>query len=263
MAQKSLRSAIIASAVIFLRLSTVAQAEIDGHGPDAWQVRGVASDNMLNARMGPGTDCPIIEIFAQNARGLREVTCVPYYTMAHPSNMTDTEYQGLPSPWCLTQSADLAKAGWVSQHYLAEDGYIPVDSATVGPDAVPSDQLITHAQDLVRALYEADYFSNQGGPKPLTPENATNYFTADAAAALHAQQLGADALYGTQDFDGSVGEPQPDPENPMLRGMIILYVEITNFGQAHTAVFRLRADPTQPGAPLRIFRIEHGEWSFP
>lgn len=29
------------------------RAEIDGHGPDAWRVTGVAPDDVLNARMGP------------------------------------------------------------------------------------------------------------------------------------------------------------------------------------------------------------------
>ena len=31
----------------------------------------------------------------------------------------------------------------------------------------------------------------------------------------------------------------------------------------HTAVFRLRPDPSQPGAPVRIFRIERDGWQFP
>jgi len=30
------------------------RAEIDGHGPDAWRVTGVAPDDVLNAWMGPG-----------------------------------------------------------------------------------------------------------------------------------------------------------------------------------------------------------------
>ncbi|MEQ5829405.1 hypothetical protein J3456_18845 [Sulfitobacter sp. NFXS29] len=263
MAKEFIPYEIIVSAVVCLGLSTAAHAEIDGHGPDAWQVRGVASNDVLNARMGPGTDYSIIETFAHDARGLHQVTCVPYFTMAHYINMTDAEYKALPSPWCLMRSADLSKAGWVSQRYLAADGYIPVDSPTVGSDAVSSDQLISHAQDLVRALYEAHYFADKGGPQPLSPENAANYFTTEVAAALHAQPLGADPLYGAQDFNGSVDEPQPDPENPMLRGTITLNVDITNFGQTHTAVFYLRADPGQPGAPIRIFRIEHGDWSFP
>ena len=48
----------------------------------------------------------------------------------------------------------------------------------------------------------------------------------------------------------------------MLYGMITLYVDSKYFTQADIAVFRLRADPSQPGASLRIFRIKHGDWSF-
>src|SRR5690606_9481160 len=47
-----------------------AHAEIDGHGPDAWRVTGVAAQDTLNARMGPGTSYPVIETFAQDERGM-------------------------------------------------------------------------------------------------------------------------------------------------------------------------------------------------
>ena len=102
-------------------LPLAAQAEIDGHGPDAWRVTGVASDDVLNARMGPGTDYPVIETFAHNERGLEEITCVPFYKMAHFSAMTEAEREGLTPRWCLMRSADLAKAGWVAQRYLIAD----------------------------------------------------------------------------------------------------------------------------------------------
>ena len=45
-----------------------ASAEIDGHGPDAWRVTGVAADDVLNARVGPGTGYPVIDSFAHDAR---------------------------------------------------------------------------------------------------------------------------------------------------------------------------------------------------
>lgn len=44
-------------AIVSLGLWTSgAQADLDGHGPDLWRVIGVAANDMLNARMGPGTD---------------------------------------------------------------------------------------------------------------------------------------------------------------------------------------------------------------
>ena len=49
----------------------------------------------------------------------------------------------------------------------------------------------------------------------------------------------------------------------MLRGMITINVDFTNFGQQQRAVFYLRPDPTKPEAPLRIFRVEHDGWWYP
>ncbi len=241
----------------------LALAEIDGHGPDAWQVHGVPANDVLNARMGPGTNYPVIETFASDERRLEQITCVPFYTMAHFREMTDAQLDSLPARWCLMRSADLRRAGWVAARYLIEDGAELLDAPTTDVSGGAGDELIFQAQDLVRALYENAYLATIGGPHPLDPANAGAYFSSDVVAAMRAQPLQADPLYGAQDFDGSVSEPEPDPDQPMLRGMITLNVEIVNFGQKHTAVFRLRADPTQPGAPIRIFRIEHDGWSFP
>ena len=253
-------------AIVFFGLGWLpfaAQAEIDGYGPDAWQVHGVAANDVLNARMGPGTAFPVIETFAHDERGLQQITCVPFYTMAHFSAMTEAQRNSLPARWCLMRSADLSKAGWVAARYLVEDGFEPVGIPTTGRDAMPSDDLIFHAQDLVRELYEASYLATVGGPQPLDPANAINYFSSEVVAAMQSQPLGADPIYGAQDFEGSVSEPEPDPDQPMFRGMITINVEIVNFGRPHTAIFRLRADPTQTGAPIRIFRVEHDGWSFP
>lgn len=244
-------------------LPFAAHAEIDGHGPDAWRVHGVAANDVLNARMGPGTSYPVIETFAHDARVLQEITCVPFFTMAHFSAMREAERDALPPRWCLMRSADMSKAGWVAQRYLIEDGLEPERPPTSGPDTVPGNDLISHAQDLVQALYESADRARQGGPHPLDPANAINYFSSDVVAAMRANPLQADPLYGAQDFQGSVSEPRPDPAQPMLRGMITIHVGIVNFGRTHTAIFRLRADPSQPGAPFRIFRIEHDGWSFP
>ena len=60
-----------------------------------------------------------------------------------------------------------------------------------------------------------------------------------------------------------MSEPEADPDQPMLRGMVTINVDMVNFGRPQRAVFRLRADPGQPGAPLRIFRVEHEGWEFP
>ncbi|MEP3114490.1 hypothetical protein [Nisaea sp.] len=271
---------IITLGLNLLPLAT--QAEIDGHGPDAWRVTGVASDDVLNARMGPGTDYPVIETFAHNERGLEEITCVPFYTMVHFSAMTEAEREGLTPRWCLMRSADLAKAGWVTQRYLiadfdddvlfSDDGshdpplkvmdVMKVRAApTAGTQTWSSDDLVDYARGLVETLYEYD--DPALGQSPLDPGARDVFFSKDFVAALQAYPPGADLLFGAQDFEGSISKPVPDPEQPMFRGMITINVEVENFGQTHTAVFRLRGDTTRPEAPLRIFRIEHDGWSYP
>ncbi|MEO3388200.1 hypothetical protein [Mesorhizobium sp. CAU 1741] len=235
-----------------------AQAEIDGYGPDAWRVVGVGSNDVLNARMGPGTRYPVIETFAHDERGLEQITCVPFYTMAHFQDMAEADRNALPPRWCLMRSADLSRAGWVAQRYIIDDQADLVEDVTTARD-----DPVSHAVDLVRALYESADLAAVGGPEPLHPDNAIDYFATEVVAAMQSRPLQANPLYGAQAFEGSVSEPKPDPAHPMLRGMITLNVEIVNFGRPQQAVFRLRADPSQPGAPIRIFRIEHESWSFP
>lgn len=240
-----------------------AHSQVDGHGPDAWQVDGVAADDVLNARIGPGTNYPVIATFAHDERGLQQVTCVPLATMEAFQALTPAQRNSLPPPWCLMRSADLSRTGWVLQRYLIGDGYEPVDSPTTGPGAIPEDAMVDHAVDLVRALYERADLATRGGPDPLDPANAGDYFSSEVVAAMQAEPLQADPVFGAQDFEGSFSEPEPDPDQPVLRGMITLTVRIVNFGRPHTAVIRLRADTSRPGAPIRIFRIEHDGWSFP
>lgn len=272
---------VLSGALLLVSQPIAALAEIDGHGPDAWKVQGVASNDMLNARMGPGTSYPVIETFAHDERELEQITCIPYYTMKHYSVMSEAEIDALPSPWCLMRSADMSKAGWVAQRYLiadfddevlsgepgnnrseaAVDPMKMLPAPTAGSDSWSSDQLIEHARGLVAALYEYD--DHAQGRSYLDPAASDAFFSRDFVAALQSSPPGADLLIGAQDFEGSISEPAPDPDDPMLRGMITINVDFVNFGQAQRAVFRLRGDTSRPDAPLRIFRIEHDGWSFP
>jgi len=236
-----------------------AHAEIDGHGPDAWRVHGVAANDVLNARMGPGTNFPIIDTFGHDERRLQQVTCVPLLIGGASANLTKAQRDALSPRWCLMRSADLARAGWVRQSYLTDEG----SEEAQAPGASGSEGMIAEAVDLVRALYDSAADAANGGPHPLDPANAKKFFAADVVKAMQSQPIDADPLFGAQDFDGSHGAPVADADQPMFRGMIKVNVAIVNFGQRHTAVFRLRADPDQPGAPIRIFRIEHDGWSFP
>lgn len=276
------RNAMAAIAAAFALLASVAQAEIDGSGPDAWRVTGVAPNDVLNVRMGPGADYPVIATFAHDQRELQQITCVPFYTMAHFSAMTEAELDALPPRWCLMRTADLATAGWVAQRYLIADfdddilfgnggaheeqeEVVDVEkilpAPTTGPQAWSGDDLIEHARALVAALY--DYDDHGVGLSHRDPAAPDVFFSTGFRDALRSHPPGADLLIGAQDFQGSVSEPVPDPDEPMFRGMITINVEVENFGKTHTAVFRLRGDATRPDAPLRIFRIEHDGWSYP
>lgn len=252
---------------------SAAKAEIDGHGPDAWRVTGVASNDVLNARMGPGTNYPVIETFAYNERNMKQITCVPFYTTAHYTAMTQAQISALPSRWCLMRNKAMSKAGWVAQRYITPEGSEPIATTKKSPSAQPVHEPyapdpdinpVSQAQDLVREIYERQFQSeNSNLPSAFDPKVSHHYFTDDIIAWLASGNVGAHPLYGAQDFDVILDEPMPDPDQPMLRGMITINVDFTNFGKPQRVVFYLRADTTKPSAPLRVFRVEHDGWSYP
>ncbi len=267
-----------------LMLATPVKAEIDGHGPDGWRVTGVSANDFLNARMGPGTNYPVIEKFAPNERAMQQITCVPFYTAAHFTAMSEAQIKALPPRWCLMRNQSMSKAGWVLQRYITPDNAVaaappPAHKRTATSGAVrpaksnkntatvqqpASDPLFAKAEEFVRELYERYDLAQLGaGADPLRPPMASNYFTSDIVDYLKSDKLQAHPLYGAQDFDVAIDEPRVDPDQPMLRGMITVNVDFTNFGQPQRAVYYLRADTTKSGAPLRIFRVEHGGWSYP
>lgn len=239
-----------------------AQAEIDGHGPDAWRVVGVAPDDVLNMRMGPGAEYLVIDRLAPDARGLEQITCVPLLIPSVYHKLSEGQRDDLPQRWCLMRSADLSRAGWVSARFLMEDTPLDVGgtSDAFGPDVVETtgDDMIDAAVLVVRDLYAA--FDTPSGA-PVAPGQAKRYFFADIVPALAGH--GADLLYNAQDFAGRITRIGPDHAQPMLGGMIAVTVDFTNFGQTRQAVFRLRAGTAQAGAPVRIFSVELDGWTFP
>lgn len=256
------RRFLVAAASIFAFalaiLASSAQAEIDGHGPDAWRVGGVTVNDVLNARMGPGTNYPVIATFAHDERGMQQITCVPFYTAAHYTAMTDAQKKALPQRWCLMRNKSMSKAGWVAQRFI-----MPDDGEPDRQDASADPQL-GYAEAFVGELYERYDLAQLGaGADPLRPPMAADFFTADIVAFLTSGRVQAHPLYGAQDFDVAVHEPRADLERPVLRGMITINVDFTNFGKKQRAIFYLRADTTKAGSPLRIFRVEHDGWSYP
>jgi len=234
-----------------------ATAQFDGHGPDAWQVTGVASDDWLNLRMGPGTDYAIIGSFPSGATGLTMTTCVPFMTERQGIMLSQAERTllDLPPRWCLMSNG--RTHGWVAARFLMEA------TAAVSQDQ-SSERMISDAVLLVKRLYARHDQAMRGEAlSPLGASRARDFFMADMADDLGQRHWQADPLYDAQDTD--IGDLRifSDPNQPMLRGMITVRAEFINFGQPQSVVFNLRADPAQFDAPVRIMRIDHGDWSVP
>ncbi|MBS1302680.1 hypothetical protein [Loktanella sp. SALINAS62] len=243
---------------LFAALAPVqATAQFDGHGPDAWQVTGIASDDWLNLRMGPSADYPIIGSFSSDATGLTMTTCVPFMSESQGIMLSQAERNllDLPPRWRLMSNGQ--SHGWVAARFLMEaTGQAPPDQT--------SDRMIADAVSLVRRLYARHEQSTRGEAlAPLGASRVRDFFMADIANDLAQTQWQADPLYNAQDMDISNFRVMPDPDQPMLRGMITVRAEFSNFRQPQTVMFNLRADPVQPNAPMRIMRISHGEWSIP
>lgn len=229
-----------------------ARAEADG--PDAWRVVDVAANDTLNVRMGPGTEYPVIGAFAHDARGLRQVTCVPLVKAEHHFAMSEAERAALPPRWCLMQSADNSLEGWVAQRFLAEDQAVAQAPAGEGTDA-----LLAQAERLVQRLYKDHQRALSGAfTSPLDPARADAFFSRELAASIARGGLQADPLFDGQDTEITDLRIALDPDQPMFRGMITVNADFRNFGHPRRAVVRLRA---QDGVP-RIIRIEHEGWSF-
>ncbi|WP_155326473.1 hypothetical protein [Alkalilacustris brevis] len=235
-----------------------AQAYLDGHGPDAWQVIDVAPDDVLNARMGPGTQYPIIGEFAPGETGLVQVTCVPFMTYEQGMNLSPARRQqlDLPPRWCLMASADSRRQGWVSARFLAEDG-TPAD-ADHTQDTIDMEDA---AVRLVERLYTLHDLAARGQAlSPLERPRARDFFFLDDVGLIADHPMGADPLYDAQDIEITDFSVTP---RSVFRGMITVEVTFRNFGRPQMVEFSLRADTQQEGAPIRILEISHENWSFP
>lgn len=248
---KQIRKAGIAGLTIMLTTAGTALAQDQGHGPDAWRIVDVAPNDTLNVRMGPGTDYAVIGEFPHDARGLRQVTCVPLVPAGLYFEMSEAQRDALPPRWCLMQNADFSIRGWVAQRFLAEDGS-PEPVADMQDPALAAEQLVERLyNDHLRAL-SGDFTS------PLHPARADAFFAAPLADRIARNGLGADPLFDAQDTDITGLHIALDPDQPMLRGMITVNADFENFGAPRRAVVRLRFEE---GAP-RIIRIEHEGWTF-
>lgn len=101
------------------------------------------------------------------------------------------------------------------------------------------------------------------GIDPLDHGRVADFFGAAIVKIVKAGKLDSHPLYGAHDFEGSVIKIAPDPDAPSVDRQVAVVVELTNFGEKQRATFLAQADPTLPGAPLRIVRVEHAGWMLP
>jgi len=108
------------AALASLALAAPALATADG--PDAWRVVNVSASDVLNVRVGPGTDYFVISALPYNARGLQLGTCVPTVTRDQYFALTPQAQQRLNgyTPWCVVFSGG-QQLGWVNRRFLSED----------------------------------------------------------------------------------------------------------------------------------------------
>lgn len=236
-----------------LLLASHGGAWADADGPDAWRVVDVAGGDVLNVRMGPGTEYPVIDHFAPDARGLQQVTCVPLLKAEYYFKMTEAEIDALPPSWCLMQSADWRIEGWVAQRYLTADHNMQVHAGDEVQDVVEAAELLVQQlySDHLRAM-------SDGSTSPLDPARAGDFFTAPLAAKMAREGLQADPLFDAQDAEITDLHVARDAEQPMFRGLVTVNVDFRNFGHPRRAVVLLRSED---GAP-QVIRIEHENWSF-
>ena len=92
-------------------------------GPDAWRVSGVSPGDVLNVRVGPGTDYFVLTALPHDARGLQVGTCTPTVTQAQYFALSPAAQAqlGRYTRWCVVSLAG-EQLGWVNARFLAEDG---------------------------------------------------------------------------------------------------------------------------------------------
>lgn len=110
--------------VVSLIATLAPAAHATADGPDAWRVHNVASNDVLNARVGPGTNYFILDALPHNARGVQIEYCVPTVTQQQFFALSTQQQQQLETypAWCLVFWNGVQR-GWVNRRFLTEDVY--------------------------------------------------------------------------------------------------------------------------------------------
>lgn len=244
--------AVTCATLLFLPLAAAAEAD----GPDAWRVSGVAQDDVLNVRMGPGVEYPVIGAFGPGARHLRAETCTPLASFAEFDALSASERATLPNRWCLIDGGSQGR-GWVAQAYLVED-YLPAaTSEQTGTDGGErASATFDIAVPLVRNFFEKEAFMLARGETLLVDRETSRAWLFLGLARKVARDPAEYSLFDAQDTDIGEITAMLDPDRPIRQGLVTVLVRFTNFGTPREARVLVRADPEQGGA-FRIFAIEH------
>ena len=88
-------------------------------GPDAFRVAGVASDDTLNVRSGPGVEFSVVGELPYNAVDVRNLDAVPVNACDGTTGLTRYERDNF---WTkiLWERSGVAVSGWVKSGFLKE-----------------------------------------------------------------------------------------------------------------------------------------------
>lgn len=94
----------------------------DADGPDFWQVRDVASDDVLNIRAQSDWRSDKVGEIPHDGRCIRNLGCVGGLTLQEFTDLSKAEQEKIKKKrprWC--QIEYQGQSGWVAGRYLQED----------------------------------------------------------------------------------------------------------------------------------------------
>ena len=131
MTSSSIRHLFLAVACATLMAFSAGKALSEASGPDFYRVVDVASDDVLNMRLGPSTDYPVIFELPHNADGIANLGCTGGLTLEEWTEATEEERaESKKRRWCLVGYD--RTVGWAAGRFLA-DGGAPDEFRAGGP----------------------------------------------------------------------------------------------------------------------------------
>ena len=121
MTNSNIRHLFLAVACATLVAFLSGKALSEASGPDFYRVVDVASDDVLNMRLGPSTDHPVIFELPHDADGVANLGCTGSLTLEEWTEANEEERAASKKwRWCLVGYD--RTVGWVAGRFLAEGG---------------------------------------------------------------------------------------------------------------------------------------------